>query len=170
MKGLPHRAPSALRGLPAMAGRGAKNDHTFRCGRFRLSKNPCFQAEKTWVLSYEGKKKETREEKRCLFQLQIAIFFRFMAANFSLTQFAARVRPRWYVKRMACFSFASAKTRSMVCFRWAYSCLPRSVFLNCSTSSRYSCQICVVSSFCPFSFAPHSARYEHLRHSSGVLR
>ena len=39
-----------------------------------------------------------------------------MAAYLSLTQAETRASPRWCVYRMACFSFASAKTRSMVYF------------------------------------------------------
>lgn len=52
-------------------------------------------------------------------QFQRASFFRFMATYFSLTHLVTAARPLWYVYRMACFSFASAKTRSMVSFRLA---------------------------------------------------
>ena len=47
----------------------------------------------------------------------IANFFKFMAANLSLTQFVTWARPVYLVYLMPCFSLASAKTRSMVSLR-----------------------------------------------------
>ncbi len=49
-----------------------------------------------------------------MLQLQFASFFRFMAAYLSLTHLVTAAKPLWCVYRIACFSFASAKTRSIV--------------------------------------------------------
>ncbi len=66
-------------------------------------------------------KQSKKNERNALPHLCKAYFLRFMAANLSLTQLVTRVKLRRYVKRMACFSFASAKTRSIVSLRRSYS-------------------------------------------------
>ena len=68
-----------------------------------------------------GEKQPKKNERNALHHLCNAYFLRFMAANLSLTQLVTRVKPRRYVNRIACFSFASAKTRSIVSLRWSYS-------------------------------------------------
>ncbi len=56
-------------------------------------------------------------------QVQVAIFFKFMAANVSIACIDLFLRPRQVVHRTPCFSFASAKARSIVSLRFAYICL-----------------------------------------------
>ena len=103
---------------------------------------------------FNRQKTEIKEGCLELLQLHTASFFRFMAfkPDPSGNSFQASVMCITH----GVFSFASANARSMVSFRIAQIILPRSVFLSCSTISRYSCQTCVVSSFCPFSFTPQN--------------
>ncbi len=129
-----------------------------------------FQGARTARFCIQAGNSQKIWEKQGVPQLHTASFFKFIAANFSLTQVVTRARPRCCVYRIACFSFASANTRSIVSFLLAYICLPRSVFRNASASSRCSCHICLVSSFCPFSFAPHASRQGQFLHMPGVLR
>ena len=71
---------------------------------FRLSKNCCFQMEKTAVLlsnieklRHFIKKSRISEQIKEFFQLQFASFFKFMAAYLSLTHPVTRAKPRWCV-------------------------------------------------------------------------
>ncbi len=56
---------------------------------------------------------------RPLFQSQVAILLRFMAEKTSIACMVTLLSPRKVVHRIPCFSFKSAKTRSMVSFRSA---------------------------------------------------
>ena len=63
----------------------------------RLSKNLCFHLEKAEVLAYFGANMSQIVYKMELSQLQFASFFRFMAANFSLTHRVTAAKPLWCV-------------------------------------------------------------------------
>ena len=66
----------------------------------------------------------------------VAYFLRFIAANLSLTQFVTWLKPRYWVYRIAYFSFASANTRSIVSFCRSYKALYSGVCLMSSALSR----------------------------------
>ena len=55
-----------------------------------------------------------------LFHVQFAIFFKFMAAKVSIACMDNFLSPLKVVHRIPCFSFASAKTRSIVSLRFSY--------------------------------------------------
>lgn len=58
----------------------------------------------------------------------------------------------------------------MVCWRIAYMHFASSVFRMLSTASRWDCQMCLVRSVCPFSFASHFAWYGQSLQFFGELR
>jgi hypothetical protein len=65
---------------------------------------------------------------------------------------------------MPCLSFTAPGTRSIVSFLMAYIPLSLPIPLIASTRSRYSCHMCLVSSFCPLSLSYvsmllHAGRY-----------
>ena len=72
----------------------------------------CFQGVRTARFCIKAGNSQKIWEKQGVPQLHTASFFKFIAANFSLTQVVTRARPRCCVYRIACFSFASANTRS----------------------------------------------------------
>ena len=76
-------------------GRCQHKARQLRLSRFSsLSNNPSFQEVKTWIRSYLEAKRRHRSAKTEFSQLHTAIFFKFMAANLSLTQLETRARPR----------------------------------------------------------------------------
>lgn len=81
------------------------------------------------------------------FHFHFASFFKFMVANLSLTQFVTCARPLYGVYRIACFSFASANTRSIFSFRNLYNSAYFGVWRISSASSMYSDHICFVTVF-----------------------
>lgn len=94
----------------------------------------------------------------------MASFFRFIAANLSLTHFVTWDRPRCSVYRMPCFSFASANTRSIFSFRNLYSAWYCGVCRASSASSIYFCHTCCVYIFVQFALFVHICRVGHVLH------
>ena len=81
-------------------------------GRAVCQRRSRFQGAKTARFCLKAGNRQQIWEKHGFPKLHTASFFRFIAANFSLTQVVTRARPRCCVYRIACFSFASANTRS----------------------------------------------------------
>ena len=93
-------------------------------------------------LAKTGLKKRKSKPYGDSFHFQFASFFRFMAANFSLTQFVTWAKPLYGVSRMACFSFSSTNTRSIFSFRSLYRSAYSGVYRASSVSSSQSFQMC----------------------------
>ena len=70
--------------------------------------------------SLSSQKTEKVEVFWVLFHFQFASFFKFIAANLSLTQFLTWARPLYGVYLIVCFSLASANTRSIFSFLKVY--------------------------------------------------
>ena len=80
-----------VEGLTKAYGEKTAVDH------LRLSKNPCFQEAKAWIFFGRWGNKEKNQAKMEFSQLQFASFFRFMAANLSLTHRVTAAKPLWCV-------------------------------------------------------------------------
>jgi len=63
----------------------------------RLSKNPCFQQTEAGDFMQIWQHWTNINRKKEFFQLQFASFFRFMAANLSLTHLVTAAKPLWCV-------------------------------------------------------------------------
>lgn len=101
-----------------------------------------------------------------LSHFHIAIFFKFIAANLSLTHFVTCVKPLYCVYRIPYFSFASAKMRSIVSFRLLYNSLYSGIYLASSAFSTHPLQICLNTLFSKLSPAVHFSLTGQLRHSA----
>lgn len=101
-----------------------------------------------------------------LSHFHIAIFFKFIAANLSLTHFVTCVKPLYCVYRIPYFSFASAKMRSIVSFRLLYNSLYSGIYLASSAFSTHPLQICLNTLFSKLLPAVHFSLTGQLRHSA----
>lgn len=78
--------------------RGNREKKIWLCSaKHSLSKNPCFQEAKAWVFFGRWGNKEKNQARMEFSQLQFASFFRFMAANLSLTHRVTAAKPLWCV-------------------------------------------------------------------------
>ena len=99
-----------------------------------------------------------------LSHFHIAIFFKFIAANLSLTHFVTCVKPLYCVYRIPYFSFASAKMRSIVSLRLLYNSLYSGIYLASSAFSTHPLQICLNTLFSKLLPAVHFSLTGQLRH------
>lgn len=103
------------------------------------------------------------------FHFHIAIFFRFIAANLSLTHFLTWDKPLYCVYLIPYFSFASANTRSIFSFRNLYNSQQLKVCLASSAISTYLLQICLNTTFSHLLLAVHLFLFGQLQHFSLLL-
>ena len=96
------------------------------------------------------------------FYFHLASRFKLMAANLSLTQFRTWARPLTLVYHMACFSLASAKTRSMVSFHRLYIRAKNGVY-RASSANSIKCHAVMDVSGCYF-----HTQYKALYITSGM--